>query len=258
MKLLREIRCSALPALGPVTNGWAGWPPATRLAPYVTAQAVIEGSADPASGYLCNIKHLDEALRRVVLPLLASAGSATVEQLVLAAYRAASSEAPPGGRLSELRLRPTPYLTFATTARNPDMVLLTHSFEFSAAHRLYCRDLPERRNNELFGKCANPNGHGHNYLLEVTVRGRPDPQTGLLIDLARLEAVVKQQVIDRLDHRHLNLDCAEFGALNPSVENIAIVIWGLLDGRLEPAQLARVKVWETPKTCAEVEREGPS
>ena len=103
----------------------------------------------------------------------------------------------------------------------------------------------------MFGKCANPNGHGHNYVLEVTIRGTPDERSGTLTDLPRFERIVKERVIDRFDHKYLNLDCAEFRSLNPSVENIARIIWQRLEGALEPSTLASVRVWETPKTCAE-------
>ncbi|MBP7936663.1 MAG: 6-carboxytetrahydropterin synthase [Phycisphaerae bacterium] len=136
------------------------------------------------------------------------------------------------------------------------MVDIQQSFEFSAAHRLHCATMSDEENRRVFGKCNNPNGHGHNYGLEVMVTGEPDPSTGVLLPIESLEDIVKQRVIDRLDHKHLNRDCPEFAAVNPSVENIARTIWGLLEGRMGPARLKRVRVWETPKTCAEYE--GPA
>ncbi len=135
------------------------------------------------------------------------------------------------------------------------MIAVTESFEFSAAHRLACAEFSEQKNREVFGKCASPNGHGHNYVLEVTVRGQPDGVAGVVLPIERLEGVVKREVIDRFDHKHLNLDCAEFASLNPSVENIAAAIWRLLDNRFSPAKLWRVRVWETAKTYAEIEAE---
>ena len=134
------------------------------------------------------------------------------------------------------------------------MVSVTESFEFAASHRLYCPSMSEEENRALFGKCANPNGHGHNYVVEVTVRGTPDPTTGRIVDIQEMESIVKEQVVDRFDHKHLNLDCPEFADLNPSVENITTVIWELLDGQLEPARLSKIRVWETPKTYAEIEK----
>lgn len=131
------------------------------------------------------------------------------------------------------------------------MVTLTQQFEFSAAHRLHCPELSEAENRATFGKCNNPNGHGHNYIMEVTVSGRPDSRTQVLIPLPRLETLVRELVVDILDHTHLNQDTAQFRTVNPSVENIARVIWGMLDGRLSPATLANVRVYETPKTWAD-------
>ncbi|NOS99093.1 MAG: 6-carboxytetrahydropterin synthase [Phycisphaerales bacterium] len=128
---------------------------------------------------------------------------------------------------------------------------MTYAFEFSAAHRLYCASLNAEENRRLFGKCANPNGHGHNYVLEVTVRGIPDAASGVLIGLDALARIVNERVIERFDHKHLNLDCAEFAELNPSVENIARVIFEKLNGAFEPAALDCIRVYETPKTWAE-------
>lgn len=131
------------------------------------------------------------------------------------------------------------------------MIRLTQSFEFAAAHRLYCPELDDQENQRLFGKCSNPNGHGHNYVLEVTVGGEPDEATGTIVDPPHFERTVNQRVIERFDHKHLNLDCAEFQSLNPSVENIARVIWDRLDGGFERCRLLGIRVWETPKTYAE-------
>ena len=134
------------------------------------------------------------------------------------------------------------------------MVTITQSFEFAAAHRLYVPDLSEEENRRVFGKCTNPNGHGHNYVLEVTLAGEPDPGSGTLVDLPVFEAAVKERVIDRFDHKHLNLDCPEFARLNPTVENITRVIWDLLEDAFGPSTAGRlrtVRVWETPKTFAE-------
>ena len=131
------------------------------------------------------------------------------------------------------------------------MVFLTQQFEFSAAHRLHSAQMSAQQNHQVFGKCNNPSGHGHNYLLEVAVAGVPDGRTGAVLSLPRFEQTVKERVIDRLDHMHLNTDVAEFHDLNPSVENIACVIWKLLEGHVAPAKLHRIRVWETAKTCAE-------
>ena len=130
-------------------------------------------------------------------------------------------------------------------------ITVTRRYRFCAAHRLHTDFLTPEQNWAAFGKCNNVNGHGHNYLLEVTVAGRPDERSGALLPLPRFEEIVKSQVIDVLDHKHLNADTEQFRSVNPSVENIARVIWGMLSGRLGEARLHRVRVWETPKTWAE-------
>jgi len=131
------------------------------------------------------------------------------------------------------------------------MVRVTRRFEFCAAHRLYCREFSDDENRRTFGACSNPNWHGHNYVLDVIVGGEPDPGTGLVIEGAVFERAVKERAIDPFDHRNLNLECDDFKGLNPSVENIARVIWRRLDGALGTAKLHCVRVWETSKTSAE-------
>lgn len=104
---------------------------------------------------------------------------------------------------------------------------------FNAAHRLYCKDWSDERNNEVFGLCNNPNFHGHNYTLEVKLVGEVDPITGYVIDLKLLKDLIKDEIEERFDHRNLNLDCPEFECLNPTVENIAIVIYNILRSKLD-------------------------
>ena len=133
------------------------------------------------------------------------------------------------------------------------MVRLSERFEFSAAHRLHSPQLSAQANREVFGKCNNPNGHGHNYELEVVIVGEPDSRTGLIMPVGELQRMVNQRVITLFDHKHLNVDCEEFRNLNPTVENIAQVIFDkLADGLSGAVRLAAVKVWETPKTWSEV------
>lgn len=131
------------------------------------------------------------------------------------------------------------------------MIELTQCFEFSASHRLHVASLSDEDNRRYFGKCNNPHGHGHNYQIEVTIGRQVPDEAGTVLPLPRFEEIVKREVIDRLDHTHLNADVPEFAELNPSVENIARTIWGYLDGKLAPATLRRVRVWETGKTYAE-------
>ena len=128
------------------------------------------------------------------------------------------------------------------------MLELTQSFEFSASHRLACPGLSEEENHRLFGKCSNVHGHGHNYILEVGASANEKAISSLLPELDR---IVRREIIERFDHKNLNVECAEFAELNPTVENIAQVIFDRLERELEAGRLRKVRVWETAKTYAE-------
>jgi 6-pyruvoyltetrahydropterin/6-carboxytetrahydropterin synthase len=142
------------------------------------------------------------------------------------------------------------------------MIFLTRRATFSASHYYWNEAWSPEKNEQVFGRCANRNGHGHNYTLEVTVAGEPDPVTGFVVDLKWLKSVMESEVVGVFDHSHLNLEVPEFaaGKLIPTTENIAVASWR----RLEPAianaagpsgatgpELARVRVYETPEIFAE-------
>jgi 6-pyruvoyltetrahydropterin/6-carboxytetrahydropterin synthase len=234
-----------------VSNAWAGWPDASILAPYLKLQTTVAGEPDTVTGYLCDIRHIDDLLRSCAVPLaLNPAVPLTTERFLHAVWKSIAHRIPGGATLVQLRLFPTPYIHYTIRREDPEMIQVTEQFEFAAAHRLHCPELTEGENRELFGKCNNLRGHGHNYVLEVTVAGRLDA-SGLVCSRQRLERIVKERVLDRFDHKHLNEDTEEFRDLNPTVENIARVVWGLLAARLRPARLTCVRVYETPKTWAD-------
>lgn len=122
---------------------------------------------------------------------------------------------------------------------------------FNAAHRLNNPAWDHSRNAQVFGKCNNANYHGHNYELIVKLTGVPDPETGYLMDLKVLSDLVKEQVLDRFDHKNLNLDCTEFENINPSAENIAIVIYNLLRVTIQPKLDLQVRLYETERNYVE-------
>lgn len=127
------------------------------------------------------------------------------------------------------------------------MVYLTKVYEFSAAHRLHSHVLTDDENLDIFGKCNNPAGHGHNYVLEVTIKGEVDTRTGLVAGLNHIDDVVEKQVMTRFDYKHLNLDTPEFETLNPTSENFVKVLWDVLQPNLQPVVLHRLRLRETPK-----------
>ncbi|QEE29687.1 6-carboxytetrahydropterin synthase [Terriglobus albidus] len=124
------------------------------------------------------------------------------------------------------------------------MVQLTRKAEFSASHFYWVDSWSPEENQRAFGKCANRNGHGHNYTLEVTVQGRVDPVTGFVVDLKELKEILEREVVSVYDHRHLNHEVPEFRTMQPTSENIAIAIWRRLEGKIAGANLVKVRVYE--------------
>lgn len=122
---------------------------------------------------------------------------------------------------------------------------------FNAAHRLYHHGWDEKVNEKVFGKCALPNYHGHNYELEVKVTGKPDKRTGFVMDMKELSDLIKKEIHSRFDHRNLNLDTKEFKSLNPTAENIAIVIYRLLRPHISKDLDLQIRLYETPRNYVE-------
>jgi 6-pyruvoyltetrahydropterin/6-carboxytetrahydropterin synthase len=135
-------------------------------------------------------------------------------------------------------------------------VRVTRRLHFNAAHRLYRPDWSDARNAEVFGPCANPNWHGHNYEIDVTVEGPIHPETGYVMDLGHLKDLVNAAVIDDVDHRNLNLEVPWLEGLNPTTENFVVEIWKRIEPRMpEGIRLSRLVLWETPRNYVEYEGE---
>ena len=137
-------------------------------------------------------------------------------------------------------------------------MLLTRRAEFSASHRCYNPALTEEENKELYGEAAGAHGHGHNYLLEVTVEGEPDPVTGMVIDLKLLKDIIQREVVEPMDHRHLNHEVPPFDSVVPTAENVAKEIWNRLQRHVNfaNARLHSVRLFETADLCVEYSGEG--
>ncbi len=234
------------------TNTFAAWPRMTGIGAYYELDVTCRGEPDPVTGYLINITEIDRAVRGVAIPRIRDAMRATTPvdpaALLSELHAAVSNELQRRVVATEWRLTPT----YALMIRSEQMnrVLMRQQFEFSAAHRLHCRELSDEANVATFGKCNNPNGHGHNYRIETTVASPIPNEDEAGIDLATLERIVDETVVDRFDHTHLNLDTDEFAETNPSVEAIARVCHDLLVEPIGAAggELRRVSVWETGKT----------
>ena len=130
-------------------------------------------------------------------------------------------------------------------------VTVSRKEHFNAAHRLYNPGWSNDKNDQVFGKCNNPNYHGHNYDLVVSVRGEIDPETGYVIDINELKEMIRSHILDGFDHKNLNLDVPEFSKLNPTAENIAVVIWGRLRRMIDPKYELSIRLFETERNFVE-------
>lgn len=242
-----------------MTNTWAGTGVGSGVGGFVAVRIAVEGPIDPRTGYLCDIREIDAVVRGSVVSNLCGDGSGlSIEDLgrrLSVAFADAAGRFRAPVMLREIEVHGSPFTRVAVDAEDAKMVQLTQCYEFAAAHRLHCADLPDEENTRLFGKCSNPHGHGHNYLLEVTVGGDPSGG-GRFMPLSDLDRIVQEHVLTPFDHRNLNAECVEFRQLNPTVENIARVIWRRLTDKVLPLKLKKVRVWETGKTFAECESDG--
>lgn len=221
------------------------------------------GEVDPANGMVVNIKDIDDVIRAQVtsaydqrsindeVPGFADRSPCLENILVDIAGRL---EKLPQAKLTRLRLDETPTLS-AEWSRTPEMITLTRTYEFAASHRLHAPGLSVDENVAIFGKCNHVHGHGHNYLLEVTVTGPQDPETGFITSLESLDQVVHKRVVDRYDHRNLNIDIPELDGLNPTSEVVAQAIFMQLEGHV-PATLVKIRLHETARNVFEVTASG--
>lgn len=133
------------------------------------------------------------------------------------------------------------------------MVYITRVEKFNAAHKLWVNQWSEAENIAVFGKCSNKNWHGHNYTLHITVKGMPDPVTGFIIDVKQLSVLIKEHVVDHLDHSNLNLDVPFIQGIQPTTENLVMLIWQRMEAALQghSCRLHAVKLWETDTIYAE-------
>jgi len=222
-------------------------------------EVMLKGEVDSADGMVINLVTLDALLKTHVLanydhkhlncqhPVFAKNPhlQPTGENIVIEIWQRLAPSLP-DGLLHRVCLyeNSTRFIDYYGEGL---MVYLTKVYEFSAAHRLHSHTLSDEENRDIFGKCNNPAGHGHNYVLEVTVKGPVDARTGLVAGLNFLDEVVEKQVYARFDYKHLNLDTPEFETLNPTSENFVKVLWEVLEPNLRPVTLHRLRLRETPK-----------
>lgn len=227
-------------------------------------QITVEGTVSSSTGMVVNLTDLDALLQaRVVQPLNLTwinkqipefdRRPPSLENLAPYLHRRLA-EGTHGLDIARLRIAESPYLKLEYRPHEEEKMLMTRRYEFCAAHRLHNPALSDAENAAIFGSCNNPYGHGHNYALEVTLAGDPDPVTGMMVDLDSLDRIVHERVIEDLDHRHLNMEVPEFRDLVPTTENLCRVIWNRLHGKV-PCRLRKVGIQETPNNFFEYEEE---
>lgn len=226
-------------------------------------EVTVEGILDPQHAMVVNIKRIDDALKEQIVAefdgrsindevLWFRSRSSSLENLMtyIAGRLLEPGALPPEAELVGLRLEEMPTL-WGEWKRDQSMTL-TRTYEFAASHRLHVPMMSDEENLALFGKCNNPAGHGHNYILEVTITGEPDPETGMMVDLSGLDAAVEAEVVDRYDHKNLNVDIPEFAGRATTTEVLTQEIFTRLKSKI-PAHLKRVRLWETARNAFEVE-----
>jgi 6-pyruvoyltetrahydropterin/6-carboxytetrahydropterin synthase len=216
----------------------------------VTLWVTLTGQPNPQTGMLLNVTHISRTVRELLAGYQAQSQSATSNDL-LHWCRSALQGKFPGFEVTHIKLEPDDRHSMTLRSGDDDMVEVSFVYELAASHCLHHSQWDASQNFEAFGRCSNPAGHGHNYKLEVTLRGKPDKATGQLAAVGRVDQIVGDNILRRFDHKNLNADCPEFLELMPTVENMVRVFWELLDGKFGDARLQRVRVWETANTYAD-------
>ncbi|HUW18031.1 MAG TPA: 6-carboxytetrahydropterin synthase [Sedimentisphaerales bacterium] len=257
-RLARHVRFSInpfLPEEGTGFNSYASRPPGEGLSLFLELCVELVGEVEPATGFVVNVLDIDQAVRQFVVPLFGRRiradfrerrhiGFPGVVELLKSGWGQLADKFGTAG-LSRLSLALNPFSKIAIDGEDCKMIYYSEKFEFAAMHKLWNEDFSAERNVEVFGKCANPAGHGHNYVVEVTVRAR---QGGSDFRAGGFEKIVDDEFIKLVDHKNLNVDVAELGKSNPTVENITFLAWQRLAGKFGEASLHCVTVWETDKT----------
>jgi 6-pyruvoyltetrahydropterin/6-carboxytetrahydropterin synthase len=229
-----------------------------------TLFVTVEGTINPQHGMVCNIKLIDQVMKSRLIQRFDQKNlndevdyfkthAPSLENLLTYIHSELSEPGvlPAEAPLVGIRLQENPTLYGELKLEETWKMTITRIYDFCAGHRLHNPALSEAENLDLYGKCFNPAGHGHNYVLEVSVEGEPDPRSGMLINLYDLDKIVEAEVVDRYDHKNLNVDVPELVGKIPTCENVAQTIFSILKEKL-PVKLARVRLQETPKNIFEV------
>ena len=225
-------------------------------------EVTVRGQVDERTGMVVNIKRIDDVLKAKILrqfdqksindeiPWFHSRSS-SLENIIQYICKELDGALPIECELTALRLEEMPTLFAELRLKPSPAMTLTRTYEFAASHRLHSPFISDEENIQLFGKCNNLAGHGHNYVLEVTVGGEPDPTTGMIANIETIDRTVNELVVDRYDHKNLNVDIPEFAGRPTSSEIVSVEIFDRLKDAL-PVKLNRVRLHETARNIFEV------
>ena len=272
-KLARQVRFSINPFLPEDScgfNSFASKPAGEGVSIFLELSVMLTGDVEPATGFVVNVSDVDENVRGVVVPIFAERirkdfrqgkhiGFSQIAELLRSSWEQLANRFG-SAKLSELSLNLNPFRKVTVDCEDCEMIYFSEKFEFAATHKLWNKGFSDEHNLEIFGKCANPAGHGHNYVIEVTIgvaqiANRKSP--GTIGDkrqaigdfcIGDFEKTVNEKLIKLLDHKNLNADVAEFGKNNPTIENIAAFAWDKLRGNFGEAALHCVTIWENDRT----------
>jgi 6-pyruvoyltetrahydropterin/6-carboxytetrahydropterin synthase len=254
----RQVRFSINPFLAKDSygfNSFASQPAGEGLSIFFELSVEVAGEVEPSTGFVVNVIDIDKRVREFVVPIFAERiresyrqgkhiGLSEIAELLRSGWGELADKFG-AARISQLSLKLNPFRKVTIESKDNEMIYFSEKFEFAATHKLWNDEFSDERNFEVFGKCANPTGHGHNYVVEVTIK-TPEGEGGF--DIGDFERIVDDGLIKVLDHKNLNVDVAEFSKTNPTVENIAAFAWNKLVGKFGEAALHCVTVWETDKT----------
>ena len=256
-KLARDVRFSINPFLDDDVvgfNSFASMPAGEGLALFFEITVAIVGEVDEQTGFVVNVVEIDRQVREHVVGIFSQAirqeyragrgiDHAQINRLLVKSRDVLTGKF---GRamLSDLTLKLNPFRKTAIDCEDIKMSYFSEKFEFAAMHKLWNEEFSDEKNFEVFGKCANKTGHGHNYVLEITVKTPADGN----FCVGEFERIVDENIIEVIDHKNLNADVEEFRKKNPTIENIASFAWGQVAGKFAGAKLHSVTVWETDKT----------
>ncbi len=256
-RLLRKVRFSVTPFASTQTlghNAFVSKPTATGLSLFLELGIELKGPNNADTGFVINVRDIDLQVRHHAVPLFIDAISMHYQQQrdvtfaeLVAVLRVAYGHLEQAFQpvdVHKVLLNTNPYTSITLAAECPDMVYYSEKFEFAAMHKLWNDQFDDARNYEVFGKCANPSGHGHNYIVEVTIKSNSLDQ----FDTLAMQRVIDDQVIGQLDHRNLNVDIPYFNTVNPTIENIAKYAWEHLKEQFDHGLLHCITIWESDRT----------